>query len=227
MRLNDQRRTCFPLNSKSTNACSSRSPNACHSAGVSSQGRRVPGDRRGGVVRSRSPLQRWRLDRRGHAGMPAAAGSGGVSEAQDQLLEKARKRSGFDCDIRLLKNDRDAQNNIYGRRRTRSGVRPRLSPALWRVGLVLLVPLMLLTWTGLVLVFLASWRTTFSPRECSCRWAIARPRRIRGTIAAGRRIECRNVLSVRLAGMAGIALAGAAADRNGSARRRTVRSCCG
>lgn len=76
--------------------------------------------------------------------------------AQDRLLEDAVKRSSFDCEIRLLKNDRDAHNNIYGAQENYDAeFASGLWLALWRVGLVLLFPLMLLTWCGMLLVSLA------------------------------------------------------------------------
>jgi proteasome accessory factor A len=77
--------------------------------------------------------------------------------AQDRLLEEAVKRSGFDCDIRLLKNDRDAHNNIYGAQENYEAEFARgLSLAVWRMGLVLLFPLMVLTWLGVLAIFCLS-----------------------------------------------------------------------
>lgn len=76
--------------------------------------------------------------------------------AQDRLLEDAVKRSSFDCDIRLLKNDRDAHNNIYGAQENyEAEFASGIWLAVWRVGLILLFPLMLLTWAGMLLVSLA------------------------------------------------------------------------
>lgn len=75
---------------------------------------------------------------------------------QDRLLEDAVKRSSFDCEIRLLKNDRDAHNNIYGAQENYEAEFARgIWLALWRVGLILLFPLMLLTWLGMLAIHLA------------------------------------------------------------------------
>lgn len=77
--------------------------------------------------------------------------------AQDRLLEDAVKRCSFDCEIRLLKNDRDAYNNIYGAQENyEAEFATGLWLVFWRVGLVLLFPLMLLTWLGMLTLSLAS-----------------------------------------------------------------------
>jgi len=74
--------------------------------------------------------------------------------AQDRLLEEAVKRCSFDCDIRLMKNDRDAHNNIYGAQENyEAEFTHGLSSVVWRIGLVLLFPLMLATWLGLGVIF--------------------------------------------------------------------------
>lgn len=66
--------------------------------------------------------------------------------AQDRLLAEAAERA-FHGDVRLLKNDRDAQNNIYGAQENyevefASGARLWG----WRVSLVLILPIVVLTW---------------------------------------------------------------------------------
>ncbi|HUG68054.1 MAG TPA: proteasome accessory factor PafA2 family protein [Pirellulaceae bacterium] len=66
--------------------------------------------------------------------------------AQDRLLAEAAA----DRDFQLLKNDRDACDNVYGAQENyeatfASGVRLLL----WRVGLVCLFPLALVTWLGI------------------------------------------------------------------------------
>jgi proteasome accessory factor A len=67
--------------------------------------------------------------------------------AQDQLLAQAAEQAYQHRRIALVKNDRDALGNIYGAQENYSAVYAsgwRL--ALWRVLLVLLFPLVLLTW---------------------------------------------------------------------------------
>jgi proteasome accessory factor A len=78
--------------------------------------------------------------------------------AQDRLLEAAVEEAGVDCEIRLIKNDRDAQNNIYGAQENYEAEFARgVWLALWRVGLVALLPLMLLTWLGVAGLFVISF----------------------------------------------------------------------
>lgn len=66
--------------------------------------------------------------------------------AQDRLLAEAAA----DCGFQLIKNDRDACDNVYGAQENyeatfASGARLLL----WRLGLVCLFPLALLTWLGI------------------------------------------------------------------------------
>jgi proteasome accessory factor A len=75
-----------------------------------------------------------------------------AQRAQDQLLAEAVQRA-FGSPVALLKNDRDAQGNIYGAQenysaRYASGWRLRL----WHALLVLLFPLVLITWIVLWIV---------------------------------------------------------------------------
>lgn len=73
--------------------------------------------------------------------------------AQDLLLgEAARSPEGDDC-FSLIKNDRDAQDNVYGAQENyeatlASGARLWI----WRLSLVLLTPVVFLTWLGLLLI---------------------------------------------------------------------------
>jgi proteasome accessory factor A len=77
-------------------------------------------------------------------------------QAQDRLLEDAVQQASFDCEIRLLKNDRDAFNNIYGAQESyEAEFATGVWLALWRVGLVLLFPLMIFTWLGMLAMSLA------------------------------------------------------------------------
>ena len=73
--------------------------------------------------------------------------------AQDRLLSEAAAETQLGGDFRLIKNDRDAKNNVYGAQENYEAILAtgwRL--LLWRVGLVLLVPAMLLTWLGLAVL---------------------------------------------------------------------------
>ena len=73
---------------------------------------------------------------------------------QDRLLEEAAKRASFAGEIRLLKNDRDAFGNIYGAQENYDAeFASGFWLALWRLGLVSLVPLVLLTWLATSLVW--------------------------------------------------------------------------
>ncbi len=66
--------------------------------------------------------------------------------AQDELLAEAAHRA-FGRQVRLLKNDRDARGNVYGAQENYEATFAtgwRL--AAWRVGLVLMMPLVLVSW---------------------------------------------------------------------------------
>jgi hypothetical protein len=74
--------------------------------------------------------------------------------AQDELLSEAAHRA-FGRQIRLLKNDRDAKGNVYGAQENyeatfATGARLWI----WRVGLVLMLPLVLASWALLWLLAL-------------------------------------------------------------------------
>jgi Pup amidohydrolase len=74
--------------------------------------------------------------------------------AQDRLLEEAVEKASHDCGIKLLKNDRDAFNNIYGAQENyETNFASGFALHVWRLGLICLFPLMLLTWLATGLVF--------------------------------------------------------------------------
>lgn len=75
-----------------------------------------------------------------------------AQRAQDSLLVDAVQQS-FGASVSLLKNDRDGEGNIYGAQENYSAqfaVGWRLG--LWRIALVALFPLALVTWLGLWLI---------------------------------------------------------------------------
>jgi len=73
--------------------------------------------------------------------------------AQDRLLSECAQRRHF----QLLKNDRDACDNVYGAQESyEATIATGLMLLLWRVGLVLLFPVALLTWIGMGLFILAT-----------------------------------------------------------------------
>ena len=60
--------------------------------------------------------------------------------AQDCLLEEAAQAASFEGELRLLKNDRDAQGNVYGAQENYEAVfASGIALAAWRVGLVLFI----------------------------------------------------------------------------------------
>jgi proteasome accessory factor A len=74
--------------------------------------------------------------------------------AQDRLLEEAVDKASHDCEIHLLKNDRDAYGNVYGAQENYEVTFARgFSLTLWRIGLVSLFPWMLFTWLATGFVF--------------------------------------------------------------------------
>lgn len=75
--------------------------------------------------------------------------------AQDELLSTAAEEA-FGSDVRLLKNDRDAQGNIYGAQENYEvDFATGWTLHAWRVSLVLLAPLFVVTWLVLWLVCFA------------------------------------------------------------------------
>lgn len=75
--------------------------------------------------------------------------------AQDELLSAAAEEA-FGPDVRLLKNDRDAHGNIYGAQENYEvNFATGWTLQAWRVALVMILPLVALTWLSLWLVFVA------------------------------------------------------------------------
>ncbi|HTN77640.1 MAG TPA: proteasome accessory factor PafA2 family protein, partial [Pirellulaceae bacterium] len=73
--------------------------------------------------------------------------------AQDRLLAQAAEASGADGEFSLLKNDRDAFDNVYGAQENyEATLASGWQLAAWRAGLLLLLPLVLLTWMGFLLL---------------------------------------------------------------------------
>ena len=101
--------------------------------------------------------------------------------AQDQLLGQCARLSKVAGSLSLIKNDRDGCGHIYGAQENYEAVlATSWSLAVWRAGLVLLLPLLLVTWLGigliiaLMLVYLALAGLVFLPLQCV--WG--RPRRV-------------------------------------------------
>ncbi len=73
--------------------------------------------------------------------------------AQDLLLGQAARSPEGDERFSLIKNDRDGQGNVYG---AQENYEVRLATGAqlwsWRIGLLLITPLLLLTWFGLMLI---------------------------------------------------------------------------
>ena len=101
--------------------------------------------------------------------------------AQDQLLSQCARLSEAGGHFTLIKNDRDGRGHVYGAQENYEAVLAK-SWALWgwRAGLVLLAPLLLLTWLGIglmivgILVYLALAGLVYLPLQ----WFSSRPRRI-------------------------------------------------
>ncbi len=96
--------------------------------------------------------------------------------AQDRMLGEAARTSDVDGRMTLIKNDRDGCDHVYGAQENYEAV--VASGALlgaWRVGLILLVPLLLMTWLGFllmigcVLVYLAIAGLVFLPMQAVLR----------------------------------------------------------
>jgi Pup amidohydrolase len=72
--------------------------------------------------------------------------------AQDHLLRESTIGSHVLGEFALLKNDRDSRDNVYGAQENyEASVAEGWRLAAWRTGLVLLAPLMLVSWLGLLL----------------------------------------------------------------------------
>jgi proteasome accessory factor A len=77
--------------------------------------------------------------------------------AQDQMLAEAAEASRIDGRVRLIKNDRDFRDNVYGAQENYEAViaaGPQLW--LWRTGLVLLFPVAVATWLGILVCVMAT-----------------------------------------------------------------------
>ncbi len=75
--------------------------------------------------------------------------------AQDRLLSESAAATGLNGPLQLIKNCRDSRGNVYGAQENYEAVLAggwRL--VVWRAGLVALLPLVLLTWLGLLLIIL-------------------------------------------------------------------------
>ncbi len=73
--------------------------------------------------------------------------------AQDQLLSQCARLADVRGDLSLVKNDRDGSGHVYGAQENYEAlVGGGWSLFLWRVGLVLLIPLLFVTWLGIGLM---------------------------------------------------------------------------
>ena len=100
--------------------------------------------------------------------------------AQDQLLGQCARLSKLPGSLSLIKNDRDGRGHIYGAQENYEAVlASSWSLWAWRAGLVLLIPLLLLTWLGIavmiaaLLLYLAVAGLVYLPVQ----WASGQPRR--------------------------------------------------
>jgi hypothetical protein len=74
--------------------------------------------------------------------------------AQDEMLSDAAERA-FGQQVRLLKNDRDSQGNVYGAQENYEATFATGGRLLaWRIGLVLMLPLVVVSWAMLWLLAL-------------------------------------------------------------------------
>lgn len=75
--------------------------------------------------------------------------------AQDRLLAEAAAAAAVPGELTLVKNDRDSRDNVYGAQENYEvPLGGPISLFLWRVGLLLAVPLILIAWIGLVVAVL-------------------------------------------------------------------------
>jgi len=69
------------------------------------------------------------------------------SRAQDRLLKEVSQELSFDGQVTLLKNDRDAADNIYGAQENyEADIAIGWRILVWRTGLIAILPLVALTW---------------------------------------------------------------------------------
>jgi len=76
--------------------------------------------------------------------------------AQDQLLSQAARAAPVDGELRLIKNCRDGRDNVYGAQENYEAILAggfRLM--LWRAGLILLLPVVLVMWVCLLAVIIS------------------------------------------------------------------------
>ena len=77
--------------------------------------------------------------------------------AQDRLVAECAADTGLHGEFRLIKNDRDSLDNIYGAQENyQASLASGFTLVVWRIGLVLLFPLALLTWIGILISVLAT-----------------------------------------------------------------------
>jgi Pup amidohydrolase len=101
--------------------------------------------------------------------------------AQDQLLSQCARLADVEGDFTLIKNDRDAPGNTYGAQENYEAiVGTGWSLWCWRVGLILLVPLVILTLLGVLLTVVA-FLIYLGLAALVClplRWFTSQPRRV-------------------------------------------------
>lgn len=69
--------------------------------------------------------------------------------AQDRLLAQSAQHAGLDGEFRLIKNDRDAEDNVYGAQENyEADIAPGIGLFFWRLGLVAMLPMIALSWAG-------------------------------------------------------------------------------
>jgi Pup amidohydrolase len=75
--------------------------------------------------------------------------------AQDRLLAEAAQQSGLAGEFRLIKNDRDAEDNVYGAQENyEADIAEGVNLLFWRLGLVALLPMVVLAWAGVLMLIL-------------------------------------------------------------------------
>ncbi|MHB8971807.1 MAG: proteasome accessory factor PafA2 family protein [Pirellulaceae bacterium] len=101
--------------------------------------------------------------------------------AQDQLLSQCARLADVDGLFSLIKNDRDGQGHVYGAQENYEAILgTSWSLGLWRLGLILLAPLVVLTWLGVglmivgILVYLAVAGLIYLPLQ----WLAVCPRNV-------------------------------------------------
>ncbi len=76
--------------------------------------------------------------------------------AQDRLLSEAAQASGVAGEFALLKNDRDGYGNVYGAQENyEATLASGWRLAAWRAGLIMMLPLVVLTWLCFLVVIVA------------------------------------------------------------------------